>query len=47
MVAINLKDKKLFGNDAGEDEDLDVLNSYYIDHPDFDDFFNEDETIYC
>jgi hypothetical protein len=28
MVYINLKDKKLFGNEAGEDEDLDVLNSY-------------------
>lgn len=45
MVAINLKDKKLFGNDAGEDEDLEVLNSYYIDHPDFDDFFDEDENL--
>tara|TARA_R110001606_G_scaffold397010_2_gene572341 strand:+ start:4350 stop:5810 length:1461 start_codon:yes stop_codon:yes gene_type:complete len=45
MVKINLKDKKLFGNDAGEDEDLDVLNSYYIDHPDFDDFFDKDECL--
>ncbi|MCK4841813.1 MAG: hypothetical protein KAT04_08005 [Methylococcales bacterium] len=45
MVSINLKDKKLFGNDAGEDEELDVLNSYYIDHSDFDDFFDIDEKI--
>lgn len=45
MVTINLKDKKLFGNDAGEDEDLEVLNSYYIDHPDFDEFFDEDENL--
>ncbi|MBU2240315.1 MAG: hypothetical protein KJ868_20095, partial [Gammaproteobacteria bacterium] len=45
MITINLKDKKLFGNDAGEDEDLEVLNSYYIDHPDFDDFFDEDENL--
>jgi hypothetical protein len=45
MVTINLKDKKLFGNDAGEDEDLEVLNSYYIDHPDFDEFYNEDEKL--
>jgi len=45
VVSINLKDKKLFGNDAGEDEDLDVLNSYYIDHSDFDDFFDIDEKI--
>jgi len=27
MVAIDLKDKKLFGNDAGEDEDLEGLGS--------------------
>lgn len=45
MVNVNLKDKKLFGNDAGEDEDLDVLNAYYIDHSDFDDFFDNDEKI--
>lgn len=45
MVAINLKDKKLFGNDAGEDEDLDFLNSYYIDHPDFEEFFDERECL--
>ena len=45
MVTIDLKDKKLFGNDAGEDEDLEVLNSYYIDHPDFEEFFDEDESL--
>lgn len=45
MLRINLNDKKLFGNDAGEDEDLEVLNSYYIDHPDFEDFFSEDERL--
>lgn len=38
MLRIDLNDRKLFGNDAGEDEDLEVLNSYYIDHPDFKDF---------
>lgn len=43
MLRIDLNDRKLFGNDAGEDEDLEVLNSYYIDHPDFKDFFSEDE----
>ncbi len=45
MISINLKDKKLFGNEAGEDEDLDVLNSYYIDNNDFDDFFDSDEKL--
>ncbi|OAI16481.1 hypothetical protein A1359_07470 [Methylomonas lenta] len=45
MVFIDLKDKKLFGNEAGEDEDIDVLNSYYIDHEDFNDFFNKNERL--
>lgn len=45
MTTLNLKDKKLFGNEAGEDEDLEVLNSYYIDHSDFDDFFDAGERL--
>jgi hypothetical protein len=45
VININLKDKKLFGNEAGEDEDLDVLNSYYIDHSDFEDFFDSEENL--
>lgn len=45
MVNINLKDKKLFGNEAGEDENLEILNSYYIDNNDFDDFFDVDENL--
>lgn len=45
MVYINLNDKKLFGNEAGEDEDIDVLNSYFIDHEDFEDFFKEKERL--
>ncbi|MDX2370865.1 MAG: hypothetical protein QNK36_21095 [Colwellia sp.] len=40
MIVVDLKDRNLFGNDAGEDEDLELLNSYYIDNPDFDDFFD-------
>ncbi|WP_273207815.1 P-loop ATPase, Sll1717 family [Marinobacter subterrani] len=40
MVYIDIKDKDLFGNDAGEDENIDILNSYYIDNPDFEDFFD-------
>lgn len=45
MAVLNLKDKKLFGNEAGEDEPLEVLNSYYIDSSDFDDFFDEEERL--
>jgi len=40
MIHIDLKDKDLFGNDAGEDENIEVLNSYYINNSDFDDFFD-------
>ena len=40
MVHIDIKDKDLFGNDAGEDENIEVLNSYYIDNLDFEDFFD-------
>ena len=40
MISIDIKDKDLFGNDAGEDENIEVLNSYYIDNPDFEDFFD-------
>lgn len=45
MIKINLKDKKIFANEAGEDEKLSVLNSYYIDHSDFDDFFDSSERL--
>lgn len=40
MVFIDIKDKDLFGNDAGEDESIEVLNSYYVENPDLDDFFD-------
>lgn len=39
-ISLNIKDKELFGNDAGEDENIELLNSYYIENPDFDDFFD-------
>lgn len=45
MLRINLKDRKIFGNEAGEDENLEILNSYYIEHPNFDDFFDSDERL--
>lgn len=42
---IDLKDKNLFGNEAGEDEDPKVLNSYFIDHEDFEDFFDKSRKL--
>ena len=35
---IDLDDSSLFGNDAAEDEDEDVLASYFVDQPAFDKF---------
>lgn len=45
MLSVDLKDKRLFGNEAGEDEDIEVLNSYYVDNSDFDYFFDDDEKL--
>ena len=40
MTKIQLNDKSLFGNDAGEDEDESVLVSYFVDQPAFSDFLD-------
>lgn len=45
MVSINIEDKDLFGNDAGEDESSEILNSYYVDNSDFDDFFDSNARL--
>lgn len=45
MINFNLKDKQLFGNEAGEDEDINILNSYYVDHNDFTDFFEKNVKL--
>jgi hypothetical protein len=39
-MKIELDDKSLFGNDAGEDEDESVLISYFVDQPAFADFLD-------
>lgn len=44
-VYANLSDKNLFGNDAGEDEDIDILNSYYLDNDAFLDFFTPENSL--
>ena len=42
---INFKDKTLFGNDAGEDEDEDVLISYFVNQTEFDDFLDPQQKL--
>jgi hypothetical protein len=41
-VRLRLDDRRLFGNDAGEDEEIEVLNSYFVDQPAFKDFLDND-----
>lgn len=43
ILNINIIDKELFGNDAGEDEKIEILNSYYVERDDLKDFF--DKTV--
>jgi hypothetical protein len=45
MLRVKLNDKSLFGNDAGEDELQEVLNSYFIENDDFDDFYDPDNRL--
>lgn len=42
---IDLSDKDLFGNDAGEDEAPEVLNSYFVNRIEFDDFLSRDVKL--
>lgn len=41
MLRLKLNDKSLFGNDAGEDEDQSILDSYFLSSEDFDDFYDQ------
>lgn len=43
---IDLDDSSLFGNDAAEDEDEDVLASYFVDQPAFDKFMSEGRSLW-
>lgn len=45
-MKIALDDKKLFGNDAGEDEDESVLMSYFVDQAAFRDFLDPGERLW-
>lgn len=42
MLRLKLSDRSLFGNDAGEDEDQSILDSYFLSNEDFDDFYDQD-----
>lgn len=45
-IKVSLKDyEDIFGNEAGEDEDLDILSSSYFRHPEFDKFFEEKKKL--
>jgi len=35
----DLNDPELFGNEAGDDEDIEILNSYFLDKPEFANFY--------
>jgi hypothetical protein len=45
MLKIDLNDKSLFGNDAGEDESQEILESYFINNDEYDDFYDVDNQL--
>ena len=45
MLDIDLSDKELFGNDAGEDETPSVLESYFIDLDEFSEFYSQAQNL--
>lgn len=42
---IRLGDRKLWGNEAADDEDPKVLSTYFLRHPIFEDFFDEENPL--
>ena len=41
----DLIDPELFGNEAGEDEDSEVLSSYFVEKSDFERFFSANTRL--
>lgn len=39
-MALKLNDRRLWGNEAADDEDPSVLNAYFVNQPDWHEFFN-------
>lgn len=44
-ISLNLKDGTLFGNEAGEEEDDEVLSSYFLDQIAFEEFFERNQRL--
>lgn len=42
---VDLTDHRLFGNDAGDDEDLALLNHYFLERPEFRRFYDSTNTF--
>jgi len=42
---LNLIKEEIFGNEAGEEEDPEVLNSYFVNIEGFDKFWNSDQRL--
>jgi len=45
MSKEDLLSKGLFGNEAGEDEPTDILNSYFVDKPEFESFYDKESKF--
>lgn len=41
----DLTDPELFGNEAGEDEDIDILGSYFLEKPEFERFYSPRQKV--
>jgi len=41
----NIADRNLWGNEAADDEDPEILSSYFINNIEFDDFFDENVSL--
>ncbi|MBK1891052.1 hypothetical protein Undi14_13500 [Undibacterium sp. 14-3-2] len=44
-IYFDLADEKLFGNEAGEDEDQALLNEHFVDHDSFNHFFDPNKHL--
>lgn len=42
---INFADPELFGNEAGEEENAEILQSYFVDKPEFEAFYSEKNKL--
>ena len=45
MDVLDFRDVRLFGNEAGEEEEVEVLASYFLDQPAFSEFFDRSTRL--